>query len=76
MKAIVVNSCDRFKQFSSFRLIGVYTNKQYVDKLLRELIKTNKIEYDGTSVALDSIEELNIKCSYIHLNEIVVNEKQ
>jgi hypothetical protein len=75
MTIIIINSCDKFKQLSSFKVIGAYTNRQYVDKLLRTLIKQDIIEYNGTSVVRDSIDELNNKCTYIHLNEIVVNEK-
>jgi hypothetical protein len=75
MITIVVNTCNEWKEYSSFRLVGVYTNKQYVDKLLRKLIKQGSVEYNGTSVARDSIDELNNKCTYVDLNEIVLNKE-
>ncbi len=76
MKAIVVNTCDEWQSYSSFNLVGVYPNRQHLNKVVRELIKEKVIDFDGTSVAKMTMEELQDNCTYINFNEITLNERE
>jgi hypothetical protein len=80
MKAVVLNTCDSWKTFSSFKLIGVFTNRKKLEKVIRKLIKSNDIEVDENSpIELPlknfTINELNNHINFLSVQEINLNEE-
>ena len=44
MTAVLVQTCDIHKTYSSSRPIGVFTNRKALDKCLRQSLRTKRIE--------------------------------
>lgn len=77
MKAVIVNSCDAWKTYASFRLIGVFTNRRKLNKCLNDLDKDSSIR-NTTDYAISEMEvhDLNINLDYVSIEEINLNEVQ
>ena len=81
MKPTVVNTCDGWQSYSSFRLVGVFTNMGKLYASLDQLLKDESIEWsDSEEVSTTTkgltIAELQDDLHYINFNSITLNEKQ
>lgn len=81
MTAVLVQTCDIHKTYSSSRPIGVFTNRKALDKCLRQSLRTKRIEIpDGSPInkkqlSQYSIDELHKGIDYISLIEIDLNHE-
>lgn len=81
MKPIIVNTCDAWESYHSFRLVGVYTNKKKFISVIHEMIDEDAIElnegYSKEDINEDTkLLELQANLKYVHFKEIKLNEKQ
>ncbi len=75
MEPVVVNTCDQWKSYSSFRLVGVYTNRADLSTLLMNLLKENIIEVDEDfNHRTATLRELDDNVEFLHFNQINLNE--
>jgi len=74
MKAVVVNTCNAWKEYSSFTLVGVFTNRKKFNRVLNKLIKKNDVENNtGYRIEDMTIHELHNNLKYVSLQEIELN---
>ena len=81
---VIVNTCDAWQGYESFKLVGVYTSKSQLKALILRLLESDTIELDdGGSGELskedldfDDIEAIVNQLKYININIITVNEDQ
>lgn len=76
MKSVIINSCDIWKTYASFRLIGVFTNRKKLNILIKKMIKNKEIEFGSFNKKVEecSIEDLQNLCNFISLEEIEFNQ--
>jgi hypothetical protein len=77
----VVNTCDEWRSYSSFSLVGIFTSRWKLNPVLNRLIKEKKIEYEHDSKCKVSVKnltdrELNDWLTYVHVELITLNEVQ
>lgn len=77
MKAVIVNTCNEWKEYSSFTLVGVFTNRKKLNSLLNKMIKNNDIGDDDEPQKVNdlTIEEIHSQISYVSVQEINLNEE-
>lgn len=78
MKAIIVNSCNSWKEYASFRLIGVFTNRKKLNRVLNTLIKQGDIDFNSDKKTVNhlTIKEMQVQLDYICIDEIELNKVQ
>jgi hypothetical protein len=77
MKAVIVHTCNQWKEYTSFSLVGVFTNRKKLNSLLNRMIKNNDIGDDDEPKKVNdlSIEDINNKISFVYVQEITLNEE-
>ena len=77
MKAVIVNICNEWKEYTSFALVGVFTNRKKLNSLLNKMIKNNDIGDDDEPQKVNdlTIEEIQSQISYVSVQEINLNEE-
>ena len=77
MKAVIVNICNEWKEYTSFTLVGVFTNRKKLNSLLNRMIKNNDIGDDDEPQKVNdlTIEEIQSQISYVSVEEINLNEE-
>ena len=58
MITVVVNTCDLWQSHKSFKLVGVFTNKQKLDIVIRKLLKNEIILLKGKGVHRQTIKDI------------------
>ena len=84
MKAVVLYTCNAWKENASMKLIGVYTNQAKLNKQLVKMFKKHDIEWEHDpdrrptlkELNMISINDLNEFIDYVFLQEITLNEEQ
>ena len=74
---VIVYLCDENRSTSSFKLVGIFTNKTRLRSVMNKLVAENKVE-KATSrfVGNMTVKEMNDTIKYCHLQEINFNEVQ
>ena len=77
----VVNQCDAWRTYDSFRLVGIFTSRKKLNPVLNRLIKNKSIERDdcpedGRFVNSLTDRELQDHLKYVHIEVITLNELQ
>lgn len=78
----VVNTCDAWQGYNSFRLVGVFTNRKSLNKVLNSLIQDENIawkcneEKPYRKVNSYSVDELMVDLEYVNINVVKLNEIQ
>lgn len=84
-KVILVNTCDIWKTYSSFRFVGIFTNRNKLNKVITDMIKSKAIEFsdsknDGKNimevVKSMTIDELHSNISYLSVELKTLNEAE
>ena len=74
--AVVLNSCNEWKEYASFQLVGVYTNRKELNKMLNKMLKDKEIELQSNDSIEDlSVTELHSQIEYASLQEVTLNEE-
>lgn len=75
-KYVLLNQCDVWKDYTSFRLVGVFTDRDDLNNVIIKLHKASAIKFDGNISDINemSLEELYDACMHLHFNEIELNE--
>ena len=85
MRAFIVNTCDEWNSYTSFRLVGVFTSRKKLNTILVAMLKKREIEFDDESDIGKDIEntvycfterELHDKLKYLSVQIININERQ
>ena len=74
----IVNYCDAWKMYSSYRLLGVFTNRKKLNVVLNRALKRGDIEWDDTEckdrfVNHLSDGELQTELNYLAVEFIPLN---
>jgi hypothetical protein len=77
----VVNQCDAWRSYDSFRLVGIFTTRKKLNVILNRLLKNKSIQwYDEERsdrfVTFLTDRELQNNLKYIHIEVIKLNEIQ
>jgi hypothetical protein len=77
MKAVIVHTCNQWKEYTSFSLVGVFTNRKKLNSLLNRMIKNNDIGDDDEPKKVNhlTIEQIQVAISYVSVQEITLNEE-
>ena len=77
MKAVIVHTCNQWKEYTSFSLVGVFTNRKKLNSLLNRMIKNNDIGDDDEPKKVNhlTIEQIHVEISYVSVQEITLNEE-
>ena len=84
-KVILVNTCDAWKTYSSFRFVGIFTNRNKLNKAITDMIKSKAVEFsnsknDGKNimevVKSMNIDELHSNISYLSVELKTLNEAE
>ena len=76
MTPVIINQCDEWQSYASFKLVGVFTNRQKMNDTILNLLEREKIEFNGNILKLNelNIQELSREVTYLHLEEVELNE--
>lgn len=76
-EAVVLNTCDEWKTKSTYSLVGVYTERKELDKILMQLKKEKAVEVRSGfgKLSLWDLNKLNERILYASLNIINLNEE-
>jgi len=82
--AVVLYTCNDWKENASMELVGVYTNRAKLNKQLVKMFKEKDIEWEHNpdrrptlkELYMTSINDLNEFIDYAFLQEITLNEEQ
>ena len=76
----LVNTCDAWKSYSSFQLVGIFITRKALNPVLNKMIKQGDIYLDSETskktVNNLSDKELDDYLSYISIQKITLNEVQ
>ena len=81
----LVNTCDIWMSYDSFRLVGIFTCRRKLNPVLVKLLKEKAIEFEDDSYSGKDIKdvinsfseyELKSKLSYISIDIITLNQEQ
>ena len=77
MKPVIIHTCNQWKEYTSFSLVGVFTNRKKLNSLLNKMIKNNDIGDDDEPQKVNdlTIEEIQSQISYVSVQEINLNEE-
>jgi hypothetical protein len=79
MTPVVIYTCDAWKSWDSSRLVGVYTNRKKMERLLRKMIKAGYIEFadgwDGEIFSRMTIDQMRTHIDYLIIQEIELNSE-
>ena len=75
MKPLLINQCDEWCSFASFKFVGVFTNREQFNRMIIKLITEKKIEFEGNIPDIKDMSPNDIisHCTYIHSEEITLN---
>ena len=77
MTPVILNQCDEWQSYASFSLVGVFTNKAMMCKVLRNLLNEDKVKYTKEHEGyMDqaTIQELQDSFTYVNFKELDFNE--
>lgn len=76
MRYYALFSCNEWKEYSSMRLIGVFTRESLNEQLKKEIKENNMEIYLGENESIDilSIKTLDIALQYGHIQEITIDQ--
>ena len=78
--AVILNTCDAWEAYESFRLIGIYTSKLQLKIIIHKLLESNTIEltdnYTVEDLDFDDVETLRNQLKYISMNLVNFNENE
>lgn len=75
MKPIIINQCDQWQSYESFKLVGVFINYPKMMRILQQLIIDNKADFDQQWTGnKPSVNELQNSFTYLNFNEVEFNE--
>jgi hypothetical protein len=77
----VVNTCDVWKTYSSFSLVGIFTSRKKLNPVLNRLLRQDDIAWSDSECTDKFVnkltdKELTDKMDYIHIELITLNEVQ
>ena len=76
-KVWVVNLCNAWKEYSSFQLVGVYSNRVKLNRMLKKFIEKKDIENNtGYAVEDMSIHDLHSNIEFVSIEEVILNDAQ
>ena len=80
-KVYVVNQCDRWKSYDSFRLVGIFTNRKKLNPVLNKFLKDQSIEWDDEECTDRFVNkltdrELQDELRFIYIELVALNELQ
>lgn len=75
MNPVIIHECDQWKSYSSFKLVGVFTNRRSMLKTIRKLFKKDRIDLDFpiSKLKYKTISQMRT-IDYLHIEEIELNE--
>ncbi len=75
---VIVNKCNGRGSYASYRLIGVFTDREKLNKLLIDLINKREITFDVDPAYIKgySIESISKSIHFVHIREVALNEIQ
>ncbi|MFW6025664.1 MAG: hypothetical protein ACOCRX_04915 [Candidatus Woesearchaeota archaeon] len=76
-KYYILNTCDAWKSYDSFGLVGIFTWSELI-KIIKRKIKSKVFEFNGEirNMINKSPRELNTNLEYGFVQEIKINEEQ
>ncbi len=77
--AYVVNTCDQWQAYASFRFVGVFTNRRKLNQALNKLLTEERCKWDGPEkrfVSELSLRDLQINLQFVNINEITLNKEE
>lgn len=77
----VVNTCNVWKEYASYTLVGIFTTRKKLNPILNRMLKEEDICWNDTErtdrfVNKLSDEQLHNEIDYISVDKINLNEKQ
>ena len=77
MKAVIVHTCNQWKEYTSFSLVGVFTNRKKLNTILNRMIKNHEIGDDDEPKKVNhlTIDQIHTEISYVSVQEIKLNEE-
>ncbi len=77
----VVNTCNAWKEYSSFRLVGIFTTRRKLNPVLNKLLKSGDIIWNYDKCTMRYVNRLNDndlhnQLKYISVQVITLNEEQ
>jgi hypothetical protein len=81
VKVIVVNTCNQWNEYASFKFVGVFTGRTYLNRTLNKLLESDVIEWknkdlNGTKVNGLKIDFLKRELGFVNLNIIFLNHEE
>jgi hypothetical protein len=77
----VVSTCNAWKEYHSFRLVGIFTSRRMLNPVLNSLLKRKEIEWDDNDCDIDIVNRFsdqwiqeNLK--YINIDFVTLNKVQ
>ena len=79
-EVFLVNTCDAWKSYDSFRLVGIFTTRKALNPVLNRMIKQGDIDLDSAAnkktVNNLSDRELDDYLTYISIQKVTLNVVQ
>ena len=80
-QAVIINLCDAWQSYTSFRLTGVYTSKLQLKIIIHKLLESDTIELDNEEITIgdldfNDIERLQNQLKYVNINPINFNQDE
>lgn len=77
----VVSTCDVWKTYSTFGLVGIFTTRKKLNPVLNKMLKERSITWndetcDERFVNNLTDNDLNVMLDYVYIEKITLNEKQ
>lgn len=77
----VVNTCNVWKWYSSFRLVGVFTSRKKLNPILNKMLNDKQIMWNDETCNKRFVNDLTDKelhnhIDYLSVQVITLNEKQ
>lgn len=79
-EVLVVNTCNIWKEYASFKLVGIFSSRRILNKTLNLLLKIGTINWSDEDCK-DRVNDYDLKylhdnLIYISIECVILNKKQ
>jgi hypothetical protein len=80
-EVFVVNTCNEWNEYASFRLVGIFTSRRKLNPILNKMLECGDISWhddENTDFKVNSYtdEELQNQLEYVSIKIVTLNEEQ
>lgn len=80
-KVYVVNTCNIWKEYASFRLVGIFTSRKKLNVVLNKMLKDKDIVWSDAICSKKFVNKLTDSelcddLDYVNIEQITLNKEQ